>query len=106
MEQDLSFSSLKNSVVKAHNLLRDMIYDNKFTLKVPEEYVPDFICLLMFDSLVTKDTKYSYLQDISIEKTGIVSIITKDKDKFLNMLGFLESYLEYRIEVPVDIGRA
>lgn len=105
MEQDLSFSSLRNSVIKAHNLLRDMIYENKITLKVPEEYAPDFVCLLIFDSLVAKDVKYSYLQDVSIDK-GTINVITKDKDKFLKMLGFLESYLEYRIDIPIDIGRA
>ena len=104
--EDLSFYSLKTSVITAHNLIRDMIYDNKISLKVPEENIIDFVNLLIFDALVTKDTKYSYLQDLSIEKTGIISIITKDKQELLNQLSFLESYLEYRITSQIDIGRA
>lgn len=104
--EDLSFSSLKTSVITAHNLIRDMIYDNKISLKVPEENIIDFVNLLIFDALVTKDTKYSYLQDLSIEKTGVISIITKDKQELLNQLSFLESYLDYRITSPIDIGRA
>lgn len=106
LEQDLSFSSLKSSIINAHNIIREMIKENKISLKVPEEYIPDFVCLLVFDSLATKDTKYSYLQDLIIEKTGIISIITKDKQKFLDTLSFLEDYLGYRIESPIDIGRA
>lgn len=104
--EDLSFSSLKTSVIIAHNLIRDMIYDNKISLKVPEENIIDFVNLLIFDALVTKDIKYSYLQDLSIEKTGVISIITKDKQELLNQLSFLESYLEYRITSPIDMGRA
>lgn len=104
--EDLSFSSLKTSVIIAHNLIRDMIYDNKISLKVPEENIIDFVNLLIFDTLVAKDTKYSYLQDLSIEKTGVISIITKDKEQFLQQLSFLESYLEYRITSPIDMGRA
>lgn len=106
LEQDLSFSSLKNSVINVHNLLREMINQEKISLRVPDKYIADFVGLFIFDSLVSKDTKYSYFEDISVEKTGTINIITKDKEKFLNTLSFLENYLEYRIESPIDIGRA
>lgn len=105
-KSDISFASLKNSVLNAHNFIREMIYNEQYSLKVPNDNIADFVCLLIFDSIISKDTKYTYFQDISFENTGFITIKNQNNDKLLKTLQFLEDYLNYRIENPIDEGTA
>ena len=96
-DNNTSGEVLKNGVLNAHRVLRDMIYTNIETIKVSEQMSNDFVCLLLFDATVAKELNYSYLDDIEISKFGDIKIICHDKKRFLDSLDFLEKYLDYNL---------
>lgn len=104
--ETLSLNSIYQSIIKSHNFLKKMILKNKDRDFVPESLSVDFLCLLLFNSSICDDVKYSYLDDISISKDGEINIITKNKKLFLKRLNFLEEYADYRIAHPEDLAKA
>lgn len=97
---------LKNGVLNAHRVIRDMIYTNINTIKVSEQMSNDFVCLLLFDATIVKELNYSYLDDIEISKFGDITIICEDKQRFLESLDFLEKYLDYNLHNVKHLAQA
>lgn len=105
-DPNTSLEVLKNGVFNAHRILRDMVYTKIDTIKVSEQMSNDFVCLLLFDATVVKELNYSYLDDIEISKFGDITLICKDKKRFLDTLDFLEKYLEYNLHSFKKLAQA
>lgn len=106
IDSSTTSEALKNGVINAHRILRDMVYTKVDTIKVSEQMSNDFVCLLLFDAAVVKELNYSYLDDIEISKFGDVTIICEDKKRFLDTLDFLEKYLEYNLHSFKKLAQA
>lgn len=100
-----TLSTLKDGVNKATSILIDMLDNNKSRLKIDESQVNAIVSLLVFDAEVKEDIKYSILQDFEFTKFGEVIVQNKNFNDAKNKLIFLDNYLNYRINNPVDLAK-
>lgn len=100
-----TLSTLKDGVNKATSILIDMLNNNKNQIKIEENQVNAIVSLLVFDAAVKEDIKYSILQDFEFTKFGEVIIQNKNFNEVKDRLVFLDDYLNYRINNPIDLAK-
>ena len=97
-------TSLQKSVNESIIFLKDMLEKDKSEIFIDDKISKDIISLLMYDSLVNRETNYSLLDDFDFTKEGKVILKDKNKEQVKNNLKFMQEYLSYRIEFPIDLA--
>ena len=108
MQNPIEFSalltSLKPSVIESTILLKELLESDKNNINIDEDNSKHIVALLMYDQLVNEVTGYSYIDDFDFTKSGVISLINKNKDKVKDNLDFMLNYMNYRIENPIDLA--
>ena len=94
--------TLKDGVDEASNLILDMLDGNRSTAKVEENKVSCMVSLLIYDSIVSKDVNYSYLNDIQFNNEGYIIVKNTNHKQVKDNISFMKEYLDYRIKYPID----
>lgn len=104
LELSAFLTSLKQSVFDSTDLLEKLIEKDNNEIELDENNVKNIVALLMYDAAVKENINYSYFDDFDFTKEGKVVLKNTDKDKVKSNLEFMKKYLEYRIEVPIDLA--
>ena len=108
LNNPIQFSAFLTSLQKSVNdsilFLEKMLEEDKSEIFINDKISKDIISLLMYDSLINKEANYSLLDDFDFTKEGRVILKDKDKEQVKTNLKFMQEYLSYRIEYPIDLA--
>ena len=104
LELSALLTSLKDSVIGSTELLTNMVDNDIKELELTENTSKEIVALLMYDMLVKKDSFYSYLDDFNFTKEGKIILKNTNKEQVKKNLEFMQKYLMYRIEYPIDLA--
>jgi len=99
-----TFLALKEGVQKGSEILIDFINSDSEVISLNENETASIVSLIMLDTLIKDEINYSLLEDFDFHKDNIISKKFKNKEKCIKNIKFLLDFLNYRIEVPLDIA--
>ena len=99
-----TFLALKEGVQKGSELLIDFVNSDNESTTITEDDTASIVSLVMLDTIIKDEVKYSLLEDFDFSKDNIIYKRYKDKEKCISNIKFLVDFLDYRVEVPVDIA--
>lgn len=99
-----TFLALKEGAQKGSDLLIDFVNSKDEVIDIKEDDTPAIVSLIMLDSIIKDEINYSLLQDFDFSKDNLVYKKYTDKEKCIKNIKFLLDFLNYRVEVPLDIA--
>lgn len=99
-----AFLTLKDEAKKGIDILIDFVNSDKEIIDIQNDDKIAMTSVIMLDCLLKDETNYSVLDDFNFTKNNLVVKKFDNKDKCIENIKFLEKFLNYRSEIPIDLG--
>ena len=99
-----AFYTLKVGVENSCKILKDFVNSGKSSMEITKEDNAFFVSLILLDSMICEDVGKSIMDYFDFKNDNLVIKTCQDDEKCFQYLDFLSSYINYRIEHPIDVG--
>lgn len=99
--KDLKLEEIKEEIEKAVDVLYKVIELKTFYIE--QKDISRFLTLLIYDSYVKDECRYSCLKDFDFNE-GTITLRNNDVEKVKKNLQFILDYLNFKISCPCKIA--